>query len=112
MSPNTPPGSEWSVRIEGPTEEASDQMLTEIRHGVLVLSVLGLHTQDRSSGNYSLSAPQALLIRDGEVQGRVKATLSGNFFAHIRDEALQLVRFPGQHSPGFAYAGAVTFERI
>lgn len=112
LLPNTPPGGQHSVFLEGPPEEEADALLSSIEEGVLVLSVLGLHTQDRTSGAYSLSAPQALLIQDGEVRGRVKVTLSGNFFDHLQADALRLVRFPGQHSPGFVYPAAVTFERI
>jgi PmbA protein len=107
-----PPGGERSVEIEARAIVDAEPFLGTLRNGVLVLSVLGLHTQDRSSGNYSLSAPQALLVRDGEVVGRVKATLSGNFLNHLRDDTLELVRFSDQHSPGFAYPGHVTFERI
>ena len=112
LRPNTPPGSEHSVYIEGPAEEPAETLIAGVDEGVLVLSVLGLHTQDRTSGNYSLSAPQAVLVQHGEPVGRVKATLSGNFFDHLRAPELRLVRFAGQHSLGFAYPGAVTFERI
>lgn len=108
----TPPGGEHSIHIEGPPEVEWETLLGEVKDGVLVLSVLGLHTQDRTSGAYSLSAPQALLIRDGQAQGRVKVTLSGNFLDHLRDQEMKLVRFEGQHSPGMIYGGSVTFERI
>jgi PmbA protein len=112
IAPNTPPGSEHSVQIGGLPEEQAEGLIASLEDGVLVLSVLGLHTQDRTSGNYSLSAPQALLIRGGEAQGRVKATLNGNFFDQLRAGDLRLVRFAGQHSPGLAFRGAVTFERL
>lgn len=108
----TPPGNEHSVHFQTSTEQTADALIAEIEHGVLILAILGLHTQDASSGHYSLAAPQALLIEHGEIIGRVKLTLSGNFFAHMLDEELRLIRFPGQHSPGFAYPGAVTFEHI
>lgn len=107
-----PPGGERSIHFEARHFADATEYLGGLRNGVLVLSVLGLHTQDRSSGNYSLSAPQALLVRDGEIEGRVKATLSGNFLEHLNDDALELVRFADQHSPGFAFPGQVTFERI
>jgi PmbA protein len=110
MAPNTPPGGEHSVHISGPAEVDAEALVRDISDGVLVLSVLGLHTQDRTSGNYSLSAPQTLLIRDGQVAGKVKATLSGNFLEHLHDPELRLALFAGQHSPGFAYTSTVTFE--
>ncbi len=110
LPPLTPPGSEHSVLIEAATDRPSEEVIAGVEDGLLVLSVLGLHTQDRTSGNYSLSAPQTLLIRDGTFQGRVKATLSGNFLHHMRDDAFSLVRFAGQHSPGFTFPGSATVE--
>ena len=112
LPPLTPPGGSHSVRITLDSEIGVEALTATMPDGILVLSVLGLHTQDRTSGNYSLSAPQALLIREGEVQGKVRATLSGNFFENLRDEALRLVRFAGQHNAGFAYPGRVTLAEI
>jgi PmbA protein len=111
LQPTTPPGSEHSVHITAESEEAWDEVQPQLDEAILVLSVLGLHTQDRSSGNYSLSTSQALLIRDGEIAGRIKATLAGNFFANLRDPQLRFVRFRGQHSPGFALPLAVAIEQ-
>ena len=62
----------------------------------LILSVLGVHTQDTASGDFSLSAPQAW-SRKG---GRVKATISGNLFALLRDPGTTLVRFEDETTPG------------
>lgn len=45
-------------REEKPWLEA----LAQVKDGVLILSVLGLHTQDPVSGEYSLSAPQSMRI--------------------------------------------------
>lgn len=50
---------------------------------ILVEAVLGLNTQDPISGSYSLSVPQALLIRDGEVVGPVAGRLSGSFLRDL-----------------------------
>jgi PmbA protein len=110
LSPTTPPGSEQSVQISAAEITPWQIFQTGLDDAILVLSVLGLHTQDRSSGNYSLSTSQAVLLRNGELQGRVKATLTGNMFEQLRDNALQLVRFPGQHSPGFALPLNITIE--
>jgi PmbA protein len=110
LPPLTPPGNEHSVHLEAGEKIDADEFIAGLTDGLLVLSVLGLHTQDRTSGNYSLSAPQTLLIRDGEIRGKVKVTLSGNFLDHLRDGATRLVRFVGQHSPGFAFPGNATIE--
>jgi PmbA protein len=112
LPPTTPPGSEESVSIHADNEITWDALQPQIGEAILVLSVLGLHTQDKTSGNYSVSTSQALLIRDGEIQGRVKATLNGNLFDNLRDPALQLVRFQGQHSVGFAIPITVAIEEV
>lgn len=112
LPPLTPPGGEHSVHIAAGAALDEAEAVASVEDGLLVLSVLGLHTQDRTSGAYSLSAPQSLLIRSGKIMGRVKATLSGNFFDHMRADELRLVRFAGQHSPGFAFRGAAAVESI
>ena len=68
--------------------------------GALVLSVLGVHTQDFTSGDFSLSAPQTLVIGPTGLDGRLRATISGNVFELLRSPELALVRFPGEHTPG------------
>jgi len=62
--------------------------------------VLGVHTQDATSGDFSLSAPQTLRIEEGSVRGRIRATISGNLFELLRRDDLRLVRFEGEHVPG------------
>lgn len=71
-------------------EEASREAVA------LILSVLGVHTQDTASGDFSLSAPQALSLKGG----RVKATISGNLFRLLRDPETTLVRFEDETTPG------------
>src|SRR5206468_1954422 len=68
-------------------EEAStiDDLVASVDHGLLIYQVLGMHTQDAASGNYSLTAQQALAIEGGEIGGRVKATIAGNFLDDLRD---------------------------
>jgi len=111
FAPTTPPGGDESVLIRTDKETSWAELLPKLDEALLVLSVLGLHTQDRSSGNYSLSTSQALLVRNGVIQGRIKATLNGNLFDNLRSDQLQLVRFPRQHSPGFALPLGVAVEQ-
>ena len=72
-----------------------------------MLAVLGVHTQDPASGDFSLSAPQALAISDGAARGRVRVTLSGNLFEALSDDDLRRVRFPGEDVPGLRIRCAV-----
>ena len=60
-----------------------EQALQGVEDGVLVLSVLGLHTQEAVSGSYSLSAPHSLRIIKGQIVGKTDVKLTGNFLADI-----------------------------
>ena len=66
-------------KAEIPWEKA----LQGVEDGVLVLSVLGLHTQEAVSGSYSLSAPHSLRILKGQIVGKTDVKLTGNFFADL-----------------------------
>jgi PmbA protein len=59
------------------------EALQDMQDGVLVLSVLGLHTQKAVTGSYSLSAPHSLRIINGRIAGRTDVKLTGNFFADL-----------------------------
>ena len=109
LSPNTPPGGARSVVLELGDRTTESALIPTLKDGLLVLRILGLHTQDRTSGNYALATSQALLIRDGRIAGRVRATFRGNFIAHLRDVGLQLVDFEGVYTPGLAFEGDVAW---
>jgi PmbA protein len=89
-----------TLHLEGPEPLSLPAALDGIEEGALVLAVLGVHTQDRASGDFSLSAPQALRVSNGDWAGRIRATISGNLFELLADPALRLVRFEGEHTPG------------
>jgi len=59
------------------------EALQTVEDGVLVLSVLGLHTQEAVSGSYSLSAPHSLRIIKGQIVGKTDVKLTGNFLADL-----------------------------
>jgi PmbA protein len=89
-----------TIFLEGPPSISHDEALASAAGGALVLSVLGVHTQDFTSGDFSLSAPQTLAVGGSGIDGRLRATISGNLFERLRADDLALVRFPGQHTPG------------
>ncbi len=71
--------------------------------GVLVLSVLGVHTQDSASGDFSLSAPQALRLQGAGYAGRLRGAISGNLFDVLADPDLRFVAFPDEPTPGMLF---------
>jgi len=100
LAPTSNPSSMDTLFFEGPPSISYDDALASADGGALVLSVLGVHTQDFSSGDFSLSAPQTLAIGPDGLEGRLRATISGNVFELLRSPELSLVRFPGEHTPG------------
>ncbi len=107
LEPTPPPYSMDTLHLEAASETRFDDAVRDAVGGVLVLSVLGVHTQDAASGDFSLSAPQTLGIGPGGVGGRLRCTISGNLFRVLRDERLRLVRFDGEHTPGLLFPGRV-----
>ncbi len=104
----TPPGGRETVEFSDGDPLQYDEALVAAEGGVLILSMLGMHTQDSSRADYSLSVPQGLLIRGGRPAGRVKVEINGNFFANLRDPALRFVRFPAQPGLGAIFPCNVT----
>lgn len=100
LAPTPAPQAADGIRLTGPGPIGLDEARARAEGGVLVLSVLGVHTQDATSGDFSLSAPQALRISGAGFTGRLRATLSGNVFELLRSDALMLVRFEGEPLPG------------
>ncbi len=100
LPPTSNPPSMDTLFFEGPPSISYDEALASADGGALVLSVLGVHTQDFTSGDFSLSAPQTLAVGTSGLEGRLRATISGNVFELLRSPQLSLVRFPGEHTPG------------
>jgi len=89
-----------TLHFAGSPPLALPDALAAADDGVLVLSVLGVHTQDDGSGDFSLAAPQALGIRGGALAGRLRGTLSGNLFRLLSDGGLRFVAFEDEPTPG------------
>lgn len=100
LAPTAFPSAMDTLFLEGPPPLDYDEALARATGGALVLNVLGVHTQDFTSGDFSLSAPQTLAIGPSGIEGRLRATISGNVFELFRSDDLALVRFPGEHTPG------------
>jgi PmbA protein len=98
--PSTPPISMESVFLEAGATTGYRAALRRLEGGLVVLSALGLHTQDTASGDFSLTAPQAIVVRGGRAVESVKAVLAGNFYRALEDARTRLVRMPGSRFPG------------
>ncbi|MHC1584963.1 MAG: TldD/PmbA family protein [Candidatus Syntropharchaeia archaeon] len=57
------------------------EVISETKEGVLVTSVIGAHTANEVSGDFSLEARNAFLIKDGSIEKPIKSLMiSGNVF--------------------------------
>ncbi len=68
-----------NIILEGSTRE-EDTLISEIQEGLLIYDLLGAHTSNPASGDFSVTASTIFRIKDGEVREPVsQAMLSGNF---------------------------------
>jgi PmbA protein len=100
LPPTPPPLAMDALILEGPAPLRQEDALARVGEGALVLSVLGIHTQDKGSGDFSLAAPQVLRVEGGSILGRIRATISGNLFDLLSAPELEFVHFEGEHTPG------------
>jgi len=100
MKPTPLPSGADTLFFESDRRLSEAEAMLQAKDGVFVLSVLGVHTQDSSSGDFSLSAPQALALKDGAAAGRLRGTISGNLFELLRSPELRFVDIPGEQIPG------------
>ena len=106
LDPTPLPLGADTLHFEGPEPIPLSDALPLAAGGALVLSVLGVHTQDSASGDFSLSAPQALRLEPqapGGYAGRVRITISGNLFDILSDPELRFVQFDHEHTPGLLF---------
>ena len=76
-----------------------EELISKTDLGLIVYSVLGLHTQDASSGNFSLTADQCLLVKNGMIAGKVKAAINGNFLNSLAEKTTEFATVQGEDNP-------------
>ncbi|UCD92760.1 MAG: TldD/PmbA family protein [Methanobacteriota archaeon] len=71
--------------LEGPQRPLED-LIAETDDGVLVHGILGAHTSNPASGDFSISSPRLLRIKNGEIKNPVAPVMiSGNFPELLKD---------------------------
>jgi PmbA protein len=71
---------------------------------ILVDSVLGMHTQDPTAGNFSLAVPDGIVVRAGQFAGAAKVVISGNFFSVINEADTRFALSEADPNPGIELA--------
>jgi PmbA protein len=106
MPPTPVPSGGFFLKTSRP-HGTWDELIKHTEHGMIIYSVLGLHTQDSSSGHFSLTADQCLLVEHGKVVGKVKAVINGDFLGALLQEDSKLGFVEGEDNPGFAFWATV-----
>ncbi|HEY9722735.1 MAG TPA: metallopeptidase TldD-related protein, partial [Oscillatoriaceae cyanobacterium] len=106
MAPTPFPRGGSSLRLAGPTVPY-EQLIAELDSGLIVYEMLGLHTQDSSRGNFSLTVSQGLVVEKGQIIGQTKAIIAGNVFAALQ-EPFRLGRQEGKEVPALQIHADVT----
>lgn len=77
---------------------------------ILILSVLGVHTQNEITGDYSLPCPSALYFEDGKIVGPINCVLTGNFFEKLNDDSLGFIKHPAFSKPLFGFDSQLSIK--
>lgn len=86
-----------------------DELVKTVERGLIVLSVLGLHTQDSSSGSFSLTADQCLLVENSQIIGKTKAVINGDFLKSLTLKDSHFGKVEGEDNPGYLMTANASF---
>lgn len=80
------PGTSVFNTIIDPGTKSLKEMIASIDHGLIVYSLMGAHSGNIVSGEYSVGVSSGLLIQNGKPIGRVKdCMLSGNIYDSLQN---------------------------
>ncbi len=79
---STPSIGTRNLIIEHPTSD----IIAETRDGVIVHTLIGAHTANPISGDFSVEARNSFLVKNGEIASPIKSMMiSGNIFEVLKD---------------------------
>ena len=91
----TPPSIGVSNMLVSAGDADEKEIISSIKEGLLVESVLGLGQGNLASGEFSNNVAVAFKIEDGKIVGRVKNTMiSGNSYELLKDNLIALGNSP------------------
>ena len=74
-----------NIVIRGKDEHTQEEIIEDTKKGILVYDVLGAHTSDPASGNFSVASSILFKIENGKIVYPIKkAMLSGNILGLLR----------------------------
>jgi PmbA protein len=86
-----PPGVAPATWIIGEGAKSFEELIQEMKEGLIVDQVIGLGQGNVASGEFSNNVAVGFYVRDGEVLGRVKNTMiAGNIYDLLKDRLIEL----------------------
>jgi PmbA protein len=109
-----PTTSARNIILQGETM-SEEEMIKSTKNGVLVLDVLGAHTSNRASGDFSVAIYAGYAIRNGELAFPLKGgMIGGNMPKMLMDAALanNYKAVASGLSPATGYMPSIKFDNI
>ncbi|MCS7385499.1 MAG: TldD/PmbA family protein [archaeon GB-1867-005] len=87
-----------------------EELLGEVKEGLLVRGVMGAHSTNIATGAFSVLANPAYVIRNGEIMGQIKGCMIAGTFQEL------LMKYSAQGDDviqkGFLVAPSIKFEKV
>lgn len=93
-SPTAIPAGASGITVKHGQQADWVNSLKGIEDGILILSVLGLHTQNPVTGSFSLSAPSGIRIKNGQLVGKTDSRISGSFWDILKSDSTSYGKSP------------------
>jgi PmbA protein len=88
------PTSIGEIDLEVEPKISYKSMKQGIDYGIIVYGILGGHTLDTTTGKYSTTVDQGLLIESGKIKGKIKAvSIDGNFFEDLKNKNTKFAEY-------------------
>lgn len=86
-----------------------EKFISQCSEAIYIPTFLGLHTQNKATGDYSLPCPYSIYIKDGKMIGSFKTIIVGNIFKELNDK-VEFVKSDLYPLPGLCYTPKVIIE--
>ncbi len=103
-----------NIILRGETA-GEEEMIKDTKNGVLVLDVLGAHTSNRASGDFSVAIYAGYAIKDGELAYPLKGGMIGGNMPKMLMEATLADNYKAVGSglsPATGYIPSIKFENV
>ncbi len=102
-----------NIILEGETM-AEEEMIKGVKNGIIVHDVLGAHTANRASGDFSVAIYCGYAIKDGEIAYPLKGGMIGGNMPEMLKGAVLANNYKlvGSMSPASGYVPSIKFENV